>query len=256
MGCVFCIPTSRIGVVARFGKFDRIVEPGMNFKLPLIESQSSLTTRHVQLKATVDTKTLDNVFCNVIVAIIYSVKIENLYNAMYTYQNVQEQIDSYVQNEIRSELTKLTLDESFMQKSAISDRVKQVLKENLGVGFHFHTVLINDIEPDAKVRVAMNEINVQQRLRIAKEQQVAAYKMETISKAEVDASSMKIEADGIAQSKVAVINGLRNSFVDLPEHLLADLLIQSEKIAMMKEIGGQNTIFIPYDGKTMINLAV
>lgn len=101
-----CISSSSIGVIERFGKFHKIAEPGLFFKVPLIDQiRSNVSTRKNQIKIEVDTKISDNVFCKVIVAVIYSVKMEQIYQTVYGYGDFQGLVNSYVQNEIRSELS-------------------------------------------------------------------------------------------------------------------------------------------------------
>ena len=252
--CCGSISSSTMGVIERFGKYDRVVEPGLYFKLPLIDIlKHVVTTRRSQFIIEVDTKTSDNVFCKVVVAVIYSIKQNELYNAIYGYSNFSNLVNSYVQNEIRSELTRITLDESFLQKLTMSNNVKKSLRENISFGYNIHEVLINDIEPDPKVREAMNEINTQQRVRLAKEEKALGYKIETVSKAESDALASEIYGEGVAKSKAAIISGLKNSFPELSDIEISQLIIASEQI---NAINNKSTIFVPYDNKINFNMGL
>jgi len=257
--CCGCVSSSNIGIVERFGRFNKIAEPGLFFKLPVVDNlKHNISMKKKQVIINVDTKTADNVFCKVIVAVIFSVKQDSIYHAVYGYENFSYLVDSYVQNEIRSELTRLTLDESFLQKLTMSDNVKKSLKENISFGYNIHEVLINDIEPDPKVRAAMNEINTAQRNRLAKEEIANAYKIETISKAQADAQASEIYGCGVAREKQAVIRGLKESFPDLSDGDIAKFMVASEQVNILKEMSYEkpSTIFIPYDNKINFNMTM
>ncbi len=257
--CFGCISSSNIGIIERFGRFYKIAEPGLFFKLPIVDNlKYEMDMRKSQMIITVDTKTSDNVFCKVIVAVIYSVKQDGIYHAVYGYDNFKQLVDSYVQNEIRSELTRLTLDESFLQKLTMSDNVKKSLKENISFGYNIHEVLINDIEPDPKVRAAMNEINTAQRKRLAKEEIANAYKIETVSKAEADAQASEIYGNGVGKTKQVIIYKLKSAFPDLSDAEIANFMVASEQINILKEMSYEkpSTIFIPYDNKMNFNMTM
>ena len=246
--CCGCIRSSQIGIIERFGKYHKVVTPGLYWKYPIIDDlKYTIVTRKKQVKINVDTKTSDNVFCNVAVSVIYSVKHNEIYSAVYDYWDFEELVNSYVQNEVRSELTRITLDEAFLQKQTISEHVKKALKENISFGYHIHDVLINDVEPDGKVREAMNEINTQQRIRLAKQEKADAYRLEIISKAESDAKASEINGLGFAKTKSTIISGLREAFPNLSDAELAQLVLTSEQLNMMKSLDSKSTVFIPYD---------
>ena len=71
----------------------------------------------------------------------------------------------------------------FEKKDNIAIVIKAELTEQMGeFGYDIIKALVTDIEPDAKVKVAMNEINEQQRLRMAAEQKGEAAKILRIKK--------------------------------------------------------------------------
>jgi len=96
--------------------------------------------------------------------------------AFYALENYEKQINSYVFDTVRSAVPKINLDKVFEQKEDIANAVKQELSKCMqAYGWEIIQVLIADIEPDPKVKNAMNEINTAQRLRVA-----------TVDKAEAD----------------------------------------------------------------------
>src|SRR5690242_9944444 len=80
----FVVNQQTAAVVQRLGKFAYAAGPGLNFKIPLIDRVSGrLNLRVQQLNVKVETKTEDNVFVHVIVAVQYQVLPGKVYEAFY-----------------------------------------------------------------------------------------------------------------------------------------------------------------------------
>ncbi len=68
----FTVTQQTAGIVERFGKFVRIALPGLNFKLPWLETvRGKVSLRVKQLDVPVETKTQDNVFVRIGVSVQY-----------------------------------------------------------------------------------------------------------------------------------------------------------------------------------------
>ena len=156
-------------IVECFGKFVRVAYPGLNIKIPIIEQiRGKVSLRIMQLNVEVETKTLDNVFVKIITAVQYKILPEKIYQAFYVLDNPESQIQSYVFDVVRARVPKIKLDDLFSRKDEIANAVKEELKELMNeFGYDIVKGLVTDINPDPKVKIAMNEINEAQRLRIA-----------------------------------------------------------------------------------------
>src|ERR1700691_638871 len=74
LGSYFTVQQQSRAIIERFGKYDRTANPGLNFKFPYIESVvQRVSLRVQQLMVEVETKTLDNVFVKLFVAVQYRV---------------------------------------------------------------------------------------------------------------------------------------------------------------------------------------
>ena len=74
LGSYFTVQQQSRAIIERFGKYVRTANPGLNFKIPYIESIiQRVSLRVQQLLVEVDTKTLDNVFVKISVAVQYRV---------------------------------------------------------------------------------------------------------------------------------------------------------------------------------------
>src|SRR5207302_945864 len=95
----------------------------------------------------------------------------------------------------------MKLDHVFEKKSDIEDAVSSGLKSKINAyGYDIDGSPVTDIQPDEKVRAAMNEINAASRLREAAEQQGEALKIKTVKAAEAEKESKKLQGEGIAEA--------------------------------------------------------
>ena len=91
------------------------------------------------------------------------------------------------------------------------DVKEQLLKSMETFGFSIIQTLVTDIEPAAKVKTSMNEINAARRMREAALEKAEADKVQVVKAAEADAESKFLAGQGIARQRQAIINGLRES---------------------------------------------
>jgi regulator of protease activity HflC (stomatin/prohibitin superfamily) len=161
----FQVRTAEAVVIQRMGKFLRVASAGMNFKLPWLDQIASrIDLRVQQLTLDVETKTKDNVFVKIPVSVQYHVIPEKVYEAFYKLANPRQQISSYVFNVILGHVPKMNLDDAFLQQSDIAVAIKQGLDDVMQTyGYAIDQALVTDIQPDEKVKSAMNEINAAQR---------------------------------------------------------------------------------------------
>ena len=165
----YTVEQQTAAIVQRFGKFVRVAYPGLNLRIPLIETIAGrINLRVQQLDVNVESKTEDNVFVRVVVSVQYHVLTEKVYDAFYRLANAHTQITAFVFDVVRARVPRIKLDDVFEKKDEIADAVKFELSHVMfDFGYGIVKALVTDIEPDHKVKEAMNEINAAQRLRIA-----------------------------------------------------------------------------------------
>jgi regulator of protease activity HflC (stomatin/prohibitin superfamily) len=253
---LYTVRTSQAGVVERFGKFNRIVRPGLHLLIPYAERVSFVDLQVQQAQFSVETKTRDNVFVQIPVSIQYGVLDDKIYDAFYRLSRPQKQIESFVFNSILGHVPKLTLDETFEQMSGISIAVKVELDATMReFGFNILTALVTDIIPDAKVKAAMNDINAAQRSQVAAQAKGEADKILKVKQAEAEAESKALQGKGIAAERQAIIDGLRASIEHFRESVpgttaedVMALVLLTQYFDTLKDIGmrgGTNTLFLP-----------
>jgi len=254
---IFIVEQQTVKIVARFGKFLRVGVAGMNIKLPFIDSIAGcISLRVLQLDVPVETKTKDNVFIKLAISVQYRVKLDSVYDAFYRLSNPNEQITSYIFDVVRAQVPKLILDDVFEKKDNIAVAVKAELAEQMGeFGYDIIKALVTDIDPDAKVKAAMNEINEQARLRMAAEQKGEAAKILRVKKAEGEAESLRLQGEGIAKQRKAIVEGLKDSISEFQKSVpgtrasdVMNLVLVTQYYDALKEIGASNkssTLLLP-----------
>lgn len=228
------VPQQQVYVIELFGKYRRMLTPGLNFIIPIIERvahKQSMRTRELQVS--VETKTQDNVFVTIRVSVQYRVENKDaVYNAFYQLEDPERQMESYIFNSVRAQIPKQPLDEVFDNKDAISDAVQAELESVIeGYGFNIIASLVTDIDPDEEVKQSMNKINAAERERRAAEHQAEAEKILAVKKAEADKESKILQGEGIAGQRKAIAEGLSESIAlvrkedsDISAHDVIDLL--------------------------------
>jgi regulator of protease activity HflC (stomatin/prohibitin superfamily) len=213
LGSFFTISTAQVAVIARFGKFLRVAEAGLNWKWPIIDAIAGRVSLRVnQINLTMETKTKDNVFVTIPISVQNRVRPDKVFDAFYKLANPVEQIQSYVEQVILGHVPGMTLDEVFASQSSIASAVKQELDADMaGFGYEIVNVLVTDIVPDAKVKSAMNDINAAQREQVAAAARGEAEKILVVKKAEAESESKALQGQGIANQRKAIIEGLQNS---------------------------------------------
>ena len=253
---LFTVRTATAGVVERFGKFNRIVRPGLQILIPFAEKAFIVDLQVKQAQFSVETKTKDNVFVQIPVSVQYQVLDDKIYDAFYKLSSPQKQIESFVFNSILGHVPKLSLDETFEQQSGISVAVKVELDNIMsGFGFNILTALVTDIIPDVKVKAAMNDINAAQRAQVAAQARGEAEKILKVKQAEAEAESKALQGKGIAAERQAIIDGLSASIEHFQQGVkgatsedVMALVLLTQYFDTLRDIGtrgGTNTVFLP-----------
>ena len=258
LGSYFTVQQQSRAIIERFGKYVRTANPGLNFKIPYIESIiQRVSLRVQQLLVEVDTKTLDNVFVKISVAVQYRVVEGSEADSYYKLQDHVQQISSYVLDVVRAKVPKMSLDEVFEKKDDIGTAVKSELDVSMKIyGFEIPNALVTDVNPADNVKAAMNEIQTQQRLQVAAAAKGEANKILVVKNAEAEAESKRLQGEGIAKQRRAIVDGLRESiaaFTDkvstVNEHEVLNLVLLTQYFDTLKEIGvssGSKVILTPH----------
>eukprot|EP00923_Selenidium_pygospionis_P009761 GHVN01016790.1.p1 GENE.GHVN01016790.1~~GHVN01016790.1.p1 ORF type:complete len:271 (+),score=50.12 GHVN01016790.1:181-993(+) len=259
MGCI-AVKEDEVAIVEKFGKFSHISYPGFEFMLiPGVWVVSGrLSKRVAQTVVKVSTKTKDNVFVQVTVAVQVRVidTEEAIYDAFYKLSTPEYQIISYVEDVVRAAVPTFELDVIFVQKAEIAHQVKTQLTEAMSVfGYEIRDVLVANIEPDSVVKASMNEINVNRRHRVAQQEMAEAQKYTQVKAAEAQAEATYLAGEGLAKQRGALVKGLEESVAEfsnssgVSQKDTVDLLVITQYFDTLKAIGGSPNARIIFSPK-------
>jgi len=262
MGQLLCcvkVEQSTVAMRERFGRFDKVLEPGLHCLPWVFGSQIGgyLSLRIQKLDVRCETKTKDNVFVTVIASVQYRALLEKSVDAFYKLSNTKEQIQAYVFDVIRACVPKMNLDAVFEQKNDVAKSVEVELEKAMtNYGFEIVQTLIIDIVPAETVKKAMNEINAAARMRVATQDKAEAEKILQIKRAEAEAESKYLSGLGIARQRQAIVDGLRESVLAFSDNVpgttakdVMDMVLVTQYFDTMKEIGASSkssSVFIPH----------
>src|ERR1700694_2360009 len=237
-GSWFTVEQQEVAIIQRLGKFLHIARAGLNFKVPLIDQVvANVNLRVQQLTVKVETKTRDNVFVHVTVAVQFSVFPDKVYQAFYSLTDATPQITAFVFDVVRAHVSEY--------------------------GYDILTALVTDIDPDERVKAAMNEINANQRLLEAAKAKGEAEKVLKVKQAEAEAESKALQGNGIARERTEIARGLHDSAAmfqqGLPGATVQEamvVLLLTQYFDMLKEVGGRsNTIMLPHSPGGLSDIA-
>ena len=266
--CIECVQQSDAAVVERWGGFSHTLGPGMNFVLwPVYQVAGTLSLKVQQLEVKCETKTLDNVFIEVIVAIQYNVLQEKVSEAFYELTNPRRQITAYVYDVVRSTLPKSTLEEAYASKNDIANAVQQTLDAQMfEYGYKIVQTLVTDMMPEIRVKTSFNDINASMRMRMAQAEKAEAEKIMQVKAAEAEAEAKYLSGQGVAKQRAAIVDGLRDSIADFSSTVegttpkdIMDLLLITQYFDMLKDVGSNNgpkTLFLPHGPDSVAELQV
>ena len=266
LGSFFTVETAQVAIVQRLGKFARVAGPGLNWKAPWIE----VVVRRISMKVQqfdvqVETKTQDNVFVQIPVSIQYRVIPEAVEAAFYKLSDPVKQIESMVYNVVLGHVPKMKLDDTFLNQADIATDLRDSLDASMReYGYSIVKVLISDIVPDPKVKAAMNDINAAQREREATVSRSETNKLLLVKQAEAEAESKRLQGEGIANQRRAIIAGLKDSVEDFAKAVqgatpqdVMQLVLMTQYFDTLKDIAANdhsNTVLIPHTPNTLSDL--
>ena len=266
LGSFFTVETAQVAIVQRLGKFARVAGPGLNWKTPYLETVvRRLSMKVQQFDVQVETKTQDNVFVQIPVSIQYKIIPDAVEAAFYKLSDPVKQIESMVYNVVLGHVPKMKLDDTFLNQADIAGDLRDNLDASMKeYGYSIVKVLISDIVPDQKVKAAMNDINAAQREREATVSRAETNKLLLVKQAEAEAESKRLQGEGIANQRKAIISGLKDSVEDFAKTVpgstpqdVMQLVLMTQYFDTLKDIAANdhsNTILIPHTPNTLTDL--
>jgi regulator of protease activity HflC (stomatin/prohibitin superfamily) len=202
-----------IAVITVFGKYRRILKPGLNLKLPLVEqiySRISIQNRSVELEFQAVTVDQANVYFKAM--LLYSVldqgeeTIKNVAFKFVDERNLMQALIRTIEGSIRAYVaTKRQADVLVLRKDIV-EHVKEQLDTVLETwGYHLQDLQLNDITFDDAVMKSMSQVVASNNLKAAAENEGQALLITKTKAAEAEGNAIKIAAE--AERQAAQLRG-------------------------------------------------
>ncbi len=202
-----------VAVVTIFGKYQRILMPGLNFKIPLIEqiySRISIQNRSVELEFQAVTVDQANVYFKAM--ILYSVfdqSEESIKNVAFKFvdeRNLMQALIRTVEGSIRAFVATKKQADVLILRRDIVEHVKEQLDIILeGWGYHLQDLQLNDITFDEVIMKSMSQVVASNNLKAAAENEGQALLITKTKAAEAEGNAIKIAAE--AERQAAQLRG-------------------------------------------------
>jgi len=256
-----------IGVITIFGKYRRLLKPGLSLKIPLIEvihSRVSIQNRAVELEFQAVTVDQANVYFKAMV--LYSVNnpdeetIKNVAFKFINEQNLMQALIRTIEGTIRAFVASKKQAEVLSLRKDIVDHVKDQLDTVLeSWGYHLQDLQVNDITFDEVILTSMSRVVASNNLKAAAENEGQALLITKTKAAEADGNAIKIAANaereaaqlrgqGIALFREEVAKGMTHAAKEMQTADLDTSVILftmwTEAIKHFAENGKGNVIFL------------
>ncbi|MCE3260441.1 MAG: hypothetical protein K0S12_2082, partial [Bacteroidetes bacterium] len=238
------IQQGTVGVTTIFGKFNRILRPGLNFKIPFIErvfKRISIQNRSAELGF--QAVTIDQANVNFTAMLLYSVinnEEETIKNVAYKFvdeRNFMQALVRSVEGSVRAFVATKKQSEVLILRKEIVDAVKDQLDQILeGWGYHLIDLQLNDITFDEEVIRSMAKVVASNNLKAAAENEGQALLITKTKAAEAEGNAIKISAQaekeasqlkgqGIALFRQEVAKGMAGAAKEMADANLDSSLI-------------------------------
>jgi regulator of protease activity HflC (stomatin/prohibitin superfamily) len=264
---IVTVQQGTVSVTTIFGKFSRILRPGLNFKIPFIErvfKKISVQNRSAELGF--QAVTIDQANVNFTAMLLYSVlnsEEETVKNVAFKFvddRNFMQALVRSVEGSVRAFVATKRQSEVLILRRDIVDAVKDQLDQILeGWGYHLIDLQLNDITFDEEVMRSMAKVVASNNLKAAAENEGQALLITKTKAAEAEGNAIKISAQaekeasqlkgqGIALFREEVAKGMAGAAKEMREaDLDASLILFSmwtEAVKNFAQDGKGNVIFL------------
>ena len=260
-----------ISVVTMFGKYRRILHPGLNFRIPFLEkifSKVSIQNRAIEMEFQAITQDQANVYFKaMLVYAVLDANEETIKNVAFKFmdqRSFSQALIRTIEGSVRGFVATKKQAEILLLRREIVDDVKESLDMTLETwGFHLIDLQLNDITFDAEITTSMAKVVASNNLKAAAENEGQALLITKTKAAEAEGNAIKIAAQaekeaaqlkgqGIALFREEVAKGMTEAADKMKEANLDTSLILfsmwTESIKEFAEKGQGNVIFL--DGST------
>ncbi len=264
---IVTVQQGTVAVITVFGKYRRVLRPGLNFRIPLIEKifrRISYQNRSIELKFQAITQDQANVnFSSMMLYAVLNQETETMKNVAFKFldqQSFMQALVRSVEGAVRAFVATKRQSEILLLRTEIILHVKEQLDAQLEAwGYHLIDIQINDITFDEAIMRSMAQVVASNNLKAAAENEGQALLITKTKAAEAEGNAIKISAEaerqaaqlrgqGVALFREEVAKGMAMAAREMEEaNLDASFILFSmwtDAIKHFAENGQGNTIFL------------
>ena len=256
-----------IAVITMFGKYRRVLGPGLNMKIPFLEQvykRISIQNRSVELEFQAITIDQANVYFKAM--LLYAVvntdenTIKNVAFKFIDERNLMQALVRTIEGSIRGFVATKKQAEVLSLRKEIVEDVKEQIDQTLETwGYHLLDLQLNDITFDEAIIKSMAQVVASSNLKAAAENEGQALLITKTKAAEADGNAIKIAAEaertaaqlrgqGVALFREEVAKGMSQAAKEMEQANLDTSVILfsmwTEAIKNFAEYGKGNVIFL------------
>ena len=264
---VVVVNQGTIAIITLFGKYQRIMLPGLRFRIPFVESifrRVSIQNQSIELEFQAVTIDQANVYFKSM--LLYSVQnaeeetIKKVAFKFISNKDLMQALVRTVEGSIRAYVATKRQAEVLTARREIVDFVKEQIDNSLEEwGYHLQDLQINDITFDQVVMESMSKVVASNNLKAAAENEGQALLITKTKAAEAEGNSIKISAQaekeaaqlrgqGVALFRQEVAKGMTEAAEEMKQaNLDTNVILFSmwtEAIKNFAEYGKGNVIFL------------
>ena len=267
LGCFVTIQQGYMGVVTMFGKYRRVMKPGLNFKLPFLEQiykKISIQNRSIELSFQAITVDQANVyFKSMLLYAVQNESEETIKKVAFKFiseKDLMQSLARTVEGSIRAFVASKRQAEILTLRKEIVLFVKEQIDMALeDWGYHLLDLQINDITFDTAIIESMSRVVASNNLKAAAENEGQALLITKTKAAEAEGNAIKIAAEaerqaaqlrgqGVALFREEVAKGMSQAAEQMKQaNLDTNVILFSmwtEAIKNFAEYGKGNVIFL------------
>ena len=256
-----------IAVVTIFGKYRRLMNPGLNIKIPFIEviyKHISIQNRSIELEFQAITIDQANVYFKaMLLYAVVNTNEESIKNVAFKFiddRNLMQALSRTIEGSIRGFVATKRQSEVLSLRKEIVEDVKEQIDQTLETwGYHLLDLQLNDITFDETIIQSMAQVVASSNLKAAAENQGQALLITKTKAAEADGNAIKIAAEaerlaaqlrgqGVALFREEVAKGMSQAAKEMQQANLDSSVILfsmwTEAIKNFAEYGKGNVIFL------------
>lgn len=205
--------------VETFGKFSRVIYPGINLVIPIVENTArKINLSTLNLDFSILAITFDKVNISIDCTLIYKVIYSKVYQATYSLDNPTASIKALVENTVRSFVATQTHEQVIQSRDEMTNfLITHLVKKLEEFGFTIDSFQVRDIILPREITDAMSRVISSRRNQEAAVAEAEARYILAVKEAEGLKETRRLQGEGLAAERDAIIKGLAHSVQEMQQ---------------------------------------